>query len=135
MTASRRAGSVSAMRAITLLVACLALVLASCGGGDDNGGGSGSGGSSGSSSGNTVTIEMKNIKFAPQDATVKVGQTVKWVNQDTVDHDVQAKSGADFKSDLFGNGKSFDWKADKPGTVSYVCTVHPGMVGTLKVTQ
>jgi plastocyanin len=123
------------MRLIPMLVACLALVLAGCGGGNDNGGGSSSGGGGGSSSGSTVTIDMKNIKFAPQDATVKVGQTVKWVNQDTVDHDVQAKSGADFKSDLFGNGKSFEWKADKAGTVSYVCTVHPGMVGTLKVTQ
>jgi plastocyanin len=131
MIASRGASSVGVMRPITLLVACLALVLAGCGGGDDNGGSS----SSGSSSGNTVTIDMKNIKFAPQDATVKVGQTVKWVNQDTVDHDVQAKSGADFKSDLFGNGKSFEWKAEEAGTVSYVCTVHPGMVGTLKVTQ
>jgi plastocyanin len=132
MRASHRASSVDAMRPITLLVACLALVLAGCGGGNDNGGGSSS---SGSSSGNTVTIDMKNIKFAPQDTTVKVGQTVKWVNQDTVDHDVSAKSGADFKSDLFGNGKSFEWKAEKAGTVSYVCTVHPGMVGTLKVTQ
>jgi len=122
------------MRPITMLVACLALVLAGCGGGNDKGSSSSSGGG-GSSSGGTVTIDMKNIKFAPQDATVKVGQTVKWVNQDTVDHDVQAKSGADFKSDLFGNGKSFEWKADKAGTVSYVCTVHPGMVGTLKVTQ
>jgi plastocyanin len=117
------------MRLITMLVACIALVIAGCGGGDDNGGGGGS------SSGNTVTIDMKNIKFAPQDATVKVGQTVKWVNDDTVDHDVSAKSGADFKSELFGKGKSYEWKADKAGTVSYVCTVHPGMVGTLKVTQ
>jgi plastocyanin len=121
------------MRLMIMLAACVALLLAGCGGGNDNGGGGSS--SSGSSSGSTVTIDMKNIKFAPQDATVKVGQTVKWVNQDTVDHDVQAKSGADFKSDLFGNGKSFEWKADKAGTVNYVCTVHPGMVGTLKVTQ
>jgi plastocyanin len=135
MMASRRAGSVGGMRPITLLVACLALVLAGCGGGNDNGGGGSSSSSSGSSSGDTVTIDLKNIKFAPEDATVKVGQTVKWVNQDTVDHDVSAKSGADFKSDLFGNGKSFEWKADKAGTVSYVCTVHPGMVGTLNVTQ
>jgi plastocyanin len=119
------------MRLITMLVACIALVIAGCGGGDDNGGG----GSGGSSSGNTVTIDMKDIKFAPQDATVKVGQTVKWVNEDTVEHDVDAKSGADFKSELFGKGKSFEWKADKAGTVSYVCTVHPGMVGTLNVTQ
>jgi plastocyanin len=123
------------MRLITVLTACLALALAGCGGGDDNGGGGGGSSSSSSPSGDTVTIDMKNIKFAPTDATVKVGQTVKWVNQDTVDHDVTAKSGADFKSDLFGNGKSFEWKADKAGTVSYVCTVHPGMVGTLKVTQ
>jgi plastocyanin len=132
MSGSRPRASVSPMRLITMLVACLALVLAGCGGGNDKGSSSGGGGSS---SGGTVTIDMKNIKFAPQDATVKVGQTVKWVNQDTVDHDVQAKSGADFKSELFGNGKSFEWKADKAGTVSYVCTVHPGMVGTLKVTQ
>jgi plastocyanin len=132
MTGSRPRASVGPMRLITMLVACLALVLAGCGGGNDKGSSSGGGGSS---SGGTVTIDMKNIKFAPQEATVKVGQTVKWVNQDTVDHDVQAKSGADFKSDLFGNGKSFEWKADKAGTVSYVCTVHPGMVGTLKVTQ
>jgi plastocyanin len=134
MTGSRPRASVGPMRLITMLVACLALVLAGCGGGNDKGSNSSSGGG-GSSSGGTVTIDMKNIKFAPQDATVKVGQTVKWVNQDTVDHDVQAKSGADFKSELFGNGKSFEWKADKAGTVSYVCTVHPGMVGTLNVTQ
>jgi plastocyanin len=119
------------MRLITLLAACVALALVGCGGSKDNGSSSGGGG--GSSSGGTVTIDMKNIKFAPQAASVKVGQTVKWVNQDTVDHDVQAKSGADFKSDLFGNGKSFEWKADKAGTVSYVCTVHPGMTGTLTV--
>jgi plastocyanin len=122
------------MRLITVLTACCALALVGCGGGDDNGGSS-SGGGGGSSSGDTVLIDMKNIKFAPQDATVKVGQTVKWVNQDTVDHDVDATSGADFKSELYGNGKSFEWKAEEAGPVSYVCTVHPGMVGTLNVTQ
>jgi plastocyanin len=75
---------------------------------------------------------MKNIQFAPKDVTVKVGQTVKWVNQDTVDHDVKADSGQ-FKSGLFGKGQSFEWKADKAGTVSYVCTVHPGMTGKITV--
>jgi plastocyanin len=121
------------MRLITTLAACVALALAGCGGGDDNGGGGGS--SAPAADANVVTIDMKNIQFSPKEATVKVGQTVKWVNQDTVDHDAVAKSGATFKSDLFGHGESFEWKADKAGTVSYVCTVHPGMTGTLKVTQ
>ena len=128
MRARAAASSVERMRLITMLAACVALLLAGCGGGGGNGGGGSS-----SSSGKTVTIDMKDIKFAPKDATVNVGQTVKWVNQDTVTHDVVAKSGANFKSALFGKGKSFEWKADKAGTVNYVCTIHPGMVGTLTV--
>jgi plastocyanin len=124
------------MRAITIAAACLALALAACGGGNDNNQSSGGGSSSTPApSGNTVTIAMQNIQFSPKDATVKVGQTVKWVNQDAVDHDVKANSGASFKSDLFGKGASYEWKADKAGTVQYVCTVHPGMKGTLTVTK
>ena len=30
-------------------------------------------------------------------------------------------------------GKTFSFTADKAGTVSYVCTFHPGMQGTLEV--
>jgi plastocyanin len=123
------------MRLMTTLAACFALALAGCGGGNDNGGGGGSSTSTPAASGGTVTIEMKNIQFAPKDVTVKVGQTVKWVNQDAVDHDVKANSGATFKSDLFGKGGTFEWKADKAGTVDYVCTVHPGMTGKLTVNQ
>jgi plastocyanin len=84
------------------------------------------------SSGGTVTVDMKNIAFSPNSVTVKVGQTVKWVNQDTVAHNVTAQSGA-FKSTNFGPGGSFTFKATKPGTFGYVCTIHPGMNGTLIV--
>jgi plastocyanin len=118
---------VRAMRRVTILAVCVAL--AGCGGGDDGGG------SSAAPSGDTVTISMKDLKFDPNDATVKVGRTVHWVNDDTVDHNAVANSGADFKSDLFGKGDSFDWKAEKAGTVKYECTIHPGMGGTLNVTQ
>jgi plastocyanin len=85
-----------------------------------------------SSSGGTVTVDMKNIAFSPNSVTVNVGQTVKWVNQDTVAHNVTAQSGA-FKSTNFGPGGSFTFKATKPGTFGYVCTIHPGMNGTLIV--
>ena len=37
-------------------------------------------------------------------------------------------------SALFGKGKTFSWKADKAGTISYVCTVHPNMTAKLTVT-
>src|SRR4051812_18760981 len=80
-----------------------------------------------------VTIDMKNIQFAPKDQAVKAGQKVTWVNQDSVDHDVKADSGADFHSDQFGRGGRFSFTPQKAGTITYECTLHPGMVGTLKV--
>jgi plastocyanin len=121
------------MRRILLaLGATLALVAAGCGGGDDNGGSTATSGAS-SSSGGEVEIKMQNIQFAPKDTTVKAGQKVKWVNEDSVDHNVTADSGADFKSDNFGKGGSFEFTADKAGTIKYECTLHPGMTGTLTV--
>jgi plastocyanin len=116
-------------------VLALALGLAACGGGDDNGGGSTSTTSAASSGGGgEVEIKMQNIQFAPKDTTVKVGQKVKWVNEDTTDHNVTSDSGADFKSDDFGKGSSFEFTPDKAGTIKYECTLHPGMTATLNVT-
>lgn len=116
-------------------VLALALGLAACGGGDDNGGGSTSSTPAASSGGGgEVEIKMQNIQFAPKDTTVKVGQKVKWVNEDTTDHNVTSDSGADFKSDDFGKGSSFEFTPDKAGTIKYECTLHPGMTATLNVT-
>lgn len=119
-----------------LLILALSLstvALGACGGGDD-------GGDSGSSTSTATTapdgavmVTMKGIKFQPRDVTVKVGQTVRWTNGESVPHDVDAKSGADFESDLFGEGKSFEHKFTKAGRVEYVCSIHPGMDGTVTV--
>lgn len=75
---------------------------------------------------------MRNIAFSPKTATAKVGQKVCWVNDDDVQHDAAANNGL-FKSQLFGNGRTFTTKLTKAGTIDYVCTVHPGMTGTLHV--
>jgi plastocyanin len=86
-------------------------------------------------SGATAQVAMKDIQFTPQKVTVKLGQTVRWTNQDTVVHDVRATSGASFKSALFAKGKTYEYKPAKPGTIAYVCTIHPGMQGTLTVVR
>lgn len=94
-------------------------------------------GSSASGGGATgsVQVKMANIQFSPQSSTVKVGQTVTWTNADQVEHNVTAMSGASFKSSNFGQGKTFTYKATKPGTIQYVCTIHPGMTATLTVVK
>jgi plastocyanin len=87
------------------------------------------------SSGGGVAIKMQNIAFDPKAVTVKVGQKVTWTNDDSVDHNVTAQSGADFKSSNFGKGGTFSFTPKTAGTIKYVCTIHPGMDGTLTVTK
>ena len=131
---------------IALILACLALGLAACGGDDDSGGDSGGGGSSsgqsnggGASAGGGTSVGMKDIQFDPNDLTVKAGETVTFTNDESVPHDVHKESGpgGDFSSGPDGGmqqGDTFKLKLEKPGTYKYVCHVHaPGMAGTITV--
>jgi len=78
-------------------------------------------------------VSMKNTQFAPRSITVEAGETVTWTNDDQFDHNVVAQSGADFKSENFGNGGTYEYTPKKAGTISYVCTLHPGMTGMIVV--
>jgi plastocyanin len=88
-----------------------------------------------SSSGKEVEVDMRNIAFDPKQITVKVGQKIKWENYDSVDHNVVATKGENFQSKNFGKGGEYEYTVDKPGTITYVCTLHPGMEGTITVTK
>ena len=85
--------------------------------------------------GDTVQIGMKGLQFEPRDVTVKVGTTVIWTNNEDIPHNVVAEEGAEFQSDTFGKDGTYEFKAEKAGTVKYVCTIHPGMAGTLTVEE
>jgi plastocyanin len=120
------------MRRLAIPVLLLALLVAACGG--DDGGGEQSASSDACPSG-AVVIKMVDIKFDPEDASADVGQQVCWVNEETIEHNAVAEQGDDFKSELFGKGQTFTTTVDQPGTIEYVCTVHPGMTGTIDVTR
>jgi plastocyanin len=116
---------------LALVLASAALALAACG--DDDDGGGGGEAASGECPSGAVTIRMVDIKFDPESATADAGQEICWVNDDTIDHNAVAESGADFESDLFGQGQTFTATVEEPGSVRYVCTIHPGMEGTITV--
>lgn len=124
-------------RLLPIAAACLALPVAGCGSSNDKSSGGASAASStpAASSGGAVAITIKNIQFDPKTVTVKVGQTITWTNDDGFAHNVTAQKGATFKSDNLNHGATFEFKADKPGTIQYVCTIHAGQSGTITVTQ
>ena len=120
------------MRRLALLLALLAIGATACGE-DDGGGGGAEGASSQECPSGAVVIEMVDIEFDPQDATAGAGDEICWINEDAIDHNAVAESGAEFESELFGKGQTFTTTVDEPGTVEYVCTIHPGMTGTIEV--
>ena len=130
---------------LSALLAIVALALAGCGGGGGGSTTAGGGSStpapattsagSGGGGGAAVAVTMKNIAFSPQTVDAKVGQKIDWTNDDAVDHNVTATSGASFRSNDFGQGGTFSYTPTRAGTIAYVCTLHPGMDGTIVVTR
>ena len=79
-----------------------------------------------------VFIE-KNV-FVPDSITVKVGDTVTWVNNETYGHDVTSDTGL-FKSPTLATGEKYSFTFVHEGTYPYICAIHPFMHGTVIVTK
>lgn len=83
----------------------------------------------------TVQIAYRNIAIAPDTLKVKVGSTLRWTNHDDIVHNVTSVDGPQkLASQDFGEGGTFELKVTSPGTIHYVCTIHPTtMNGTIEV--
>jgi plastocyanin len=85
----------------------------------------------------TVQVAYRNIAIDPDTLRVKVGSTIKWTNYDSVEHNVTSEGGPQkFASKDFGEGGTYEIKANKPGIIHYECTIHPAsMNGTIEVVK
>jgi plastocyanin len=116
------------------LVLAAALALPACGSGDNKKTTSTSA-KPATGGGGEVKVSMKNIKFVPMEIHAKVGQKIMWTNDDPVAHTVTAQKGADFDSGTVNSGGTFSFTPKKPGTIDYLCTIHPGQTGKITVTK
>ena len=79
----------------------------------------------------THTVTMEAVSYKPDALTVKVGDSIVWVNKDPFPHTATAAATFDSKEML--PEKSWTFTATAPGEVHYVCTYHPTMKGTIVV--
>lgn len=77
-------------------------------------------------------VDMDFFQFQPEDLTVAVGDTVTWVNKDSVRHTATADDGT-FDVDTPAEGDEGSFTFDEAGTYAYVCEVHASMTGTITV--
>jgi plastocyanin len=80
------------------------------------------------------TVTLKNIAFNPAKVTIKKGATITWVWKDgPTPHTVTSTGKTKFKSTPAKSSGKYSVKFTKAGTYKYVCTIHPGMAGTVVV--
>src|SRR5262245_32330560 len=79
------------------------------------------------------TIVMKDSEFRQNHATVPIGTTVTWQNDDQYPHDVSFDGGPE--SGTLDGGATYRRTFDAAGQFDYECTIHPGMVGRVTVTE
>lgn len=109
------------MRKVLLAALPLVAVLAACGGDDDDAASAEPG----------VVIVDDNV-FKPKTVEVGVGDTVTWRFEGQSAHNVTFED--DEASDLMKDGE-YERTFDEAGSFKYVCTVHPGMTGSVKVSD
>ena len=80
----------------------------------------------------THQVVIEAVRFDPQEFTVKVGDMIVWVNRDPFPHTVTAV-GKQFDSHEIAAGRSWKYAARKTGVFAYGCSLHPTMLGTLRV--
>lgn len=88
---------------------------------------------------NKVTIS--GFAFIPQALTIKVGETVTWVNEDSALHRI-ASNPHPAHTDLpelvspdLAQGQSYSFNFTKTGIFGYHCHLHPNMQGTITVEE
>ncbi len=83
-----------------------------------------------------VTIIQKDKQFAPQDIAILSGDTLVFVNADTVKHNVHSPTeGFVFDLSLQNPGQSDTVRITKAGVFEVLCHIHPKMKLTVRVTR
>ncbi|HKT59159.1 MAG TPA: cupredoxin family copper-binding protein [Gemmatimonadales bacterium] len=75
-----------------------------------------------------TAVRIANLAFDAKVVRVRAGTTVRWTNNDQLQHSVTADDGS-FDSGLIDPGGSYERVFDRPGDYAYHCTPHPFMTG------
>jgi plastocyanin len=80
----------------------------------------------------TMMIKVENYSFMPSELTVAPGTTVTWINKDDSPHTISSTDHV-LASKAMDTDDQFSFTFDKEGDYKYFCTLHPYMVGVVKV--
>lgn len=120
---------------VAVVLAGVVLLAVSGGGGMGPASASGSSSSSSSSTAaaSSVDITISNFMFQAMSVSVKPGATVSVTNKDSATHTLTATGGQFNTGDITQNQTKTFKAPMKPGSYSYICSIHQYMMGTIIV--
>ena len=80
----------------------------------------------------THTVTIEGTQFQPATLTVRLGDSIVWVNKDPFPHTATATTGG-FDSAQIPPGGSWKYRPPKKGEMAYVCSLHPTMKAVVTV--
>lgn len=120
------------LTSVILLIAAMGIAGGCSEDSDDDGNNNNSGGGTNNPPANQVL--MNGSSFSPATINVTVGTTVTWTNKDGMSHTVTSNSGV-FDSGTISNNGVYSYTFNTAGTFPYFCILHPGMTGSVIVSQ
>lgn len=82
----------------------------------------------------SAEVQIRGFKFVPAEIKVSPGAKITVMNEDSAPHTLTATEGDAFDTGTVAGGESATFTApSKPGSYSFVCSLHPEMKGTLIV--
>ena len=79
--------------------------------------------------------ETDRPEFRPTHVSLKAGGVVEWVNTGSIVHDVTFDQYPSITSETMQSGDKYEVKFTIPGMYQYRCSFHPGMNGSVTVSQ
>lgn len=80
----------------------------------------------------THTVEIRKFKFVPAQLTVRVGDSIVWINRDIAPHTATATDGS-WDTGTIRKDESITTTVSSAITGSYYCRFHRSMRGELKL--
>jgi len=80
----------------------------------------------------TVQIKIIATGFSPKTVTIDQGDTIRWTNDDKINHQLVANNGA-FASAIIRPGGTYSFTFNTAGKINYHDALHPTLTGTITV--
>jgi plastocyanin len=80
----------------------------------------------------TKVVSIKRAAFQPATVSIVAGDSIRWRNDDTRDHQVVSTTGA-FASPVLRPGRTYTFRFDVAGNYRYRDALNPSVTGTVRV--